>query len=139
MSATLGFGYCMPDLPEQFWPDQQVGQDSVYEFNATATITDPDTGSLDPITGASIMTKPSGAGELTPTALSVVNAGGTWKVYATLRNGYPSRTYIHQLTLTLQSGQVIPVLIGQVCDPVLFVPPLAPPPSPSFGTPVVWP
>lgn len=138
MSATLGFGYCMPDLPEQFWPDQQVGQTAVYGFDATATITNQSDGTVDPIIGASIMTKPSGSGELTPESITVSSVNGVWMVNVKLQDGYPSRDYIHQLTLYLNSTQVIPILIGQVCDPVLFVPPQQPAPSPDFCAPVTW-
>lgn len=138
MSATLGFGYCMPDLPERFWPDAQVGETAVYNFDVTFAITNTSTGTVDPVIGATLETKPSGAGELTPTALTVANTSGVWLATATIKGGVAGRNYIHQLTLYSTAGQVIPILIGQVCDPVLFVPPEVPTPSPGFSAPITW-
>ncbi len=137
MSAPLGFNLEMPDLPNQYWPMAEVGETAVYTFDATDTITINNV--VDPVTAASIATRPSGAGELAPTSIIAIVMSGRTLINVTLSGGVASRNYIHQLILTTQSGQILPVIIGQVCDPVLAIPPVTPPPSPIFGTPVSWP
>jgi hypothetical protein len=134
--ATLGFGVCMPDLPDEYWPNIQVGETADFSYDATADITA--NGGVDPIVSASIATKPSGTGELAPQAISVTSTNGDWLVTVKLSGGVAGRDYIHQLILTTQGGDTLPILIGQVCSSVLAVPPVPPPPSPSFGTAVNW-
>lgn len=128
--------FTMPDLPSQYWPDAEVSGSGFFTFDATPTVTF--NGVLDPVVAASISTRPSGSGELTPSSISVTSMG---EIYITvhLSGGVSSRNYIHQLVITTQAGQIIPVLIGQVCDPVLAIPPVPPAPSPAFGTAVNWP
>jgi hypothetical protein len=128
--------FTMPDLPSQYWPNAEVGGSGFYIFDATATVTF--NGVLDPIVGASISTRPSGTGELAPSSVSVTTSDGEIYITVLLSGGVASRNYIHQLVITTQSGQTIPVLIGQVCDPVLAIPPVPPAPSPAFGTAVAW-
>lgn len=137
MPAELGFNLTMPDLPNQFWPDAEVGGSAIYTFDATATITFNDV--LDSLVAASLSTRPSGAGELTPQSISSAVISGQTYVSILFSGGVAGRDYVHQLVLTTQSGQILPVIIGQVCDPVLAIPPVPPPPSPIFGTPVSWP
>jgi hypothetical protein len=129
--------FTMPDLPSQYWPNAEVGGSGNYIFDATATVTF--NGTLDPVVGASISTRPSGAGELTPIGVSVNISAGETYIAVLLAGGVSGRNYIHQLVITTQSGQIIPVLIGQVCDPVLAIPPIPPAPSPAFGAAVSWP
>ena len=56
-----------------------------------------------------------------------------------LNGGVPGRVYLYQIVITTQQLRALPILIGQVCAPVLAQIPITPPPSPGFGTPVVWP
>lgn len=129
--------FTMPVLPNQYWPNAEVGGAGFYIFDATPTVTF--NGVLDPVIAASISTRPSGTGELTPGSISVTTFMEEIYITILLSGGVASRNYIHQLILTTQSGQIIPVLIGQVCDAVLAIPPIPPAPSPWFGTSVAWP
>lgn len=135
--AALGFNICMPDLPTEFWPEITLGETATFTYDATADVTN--NGVVDPIVSATFATMPSGAGELVASSLTVASANGVWLLTVKLSGGVAGRTYTHKLTFTTQGGQVLPILIGQVCNPVLAVPPIAPAPSPFFGTPTNWP
>lgn len=136
LAPNIGFNLSFV-VPSQFWPDAQAGGAGFYIFDGTATITFD--GGVDTVVGASISTRPSGTGELAPQSVTVLVKDGQTYIIARLSGGVASRNYVHQLVLTTQSGQTIPVLIGQVCDPVLAVPPIPPAPSAAFGTAVSWP
>lgn len=141
-STGLGFNLDMPILPDEFWPNAEVGGKAIYSFDATTTITSSD-GVVDPVASVSFSTRPSGMGELSALSvivvIVVVDGANRTFVNVVLSGGVASRNYIHQLVITTQGGQILPVLIGQVCDPVLAIPPVPPPPSPVFGTAVNWP
>lgn len=135
--SSLGFNLPMPSIPDQYWPDAEVGGSATYTFDATAIVTFQ--GVVDEIISASISTRPSGDVELTPQALLVFMLNGRIYINVILSGGVASRDYIHQLVMTTRSGQILPILIGQVCDPVLAIPPVPPPQSPIFSSPVNWP
>lgn len=129
----------MPDLPDGYWPNVEIGTVANYTYDATNDITTH--GTVDPIVSASISTLPSGVGELSATALSVVVGNDQHTYITAVLSGatVAGRTYIHNVSFTTASGLTLPVLIGQVCDPVLAQVPLSPSPTPGFGPPVLWP
>lgn len=123
----------IPQTPSIYFPNIEVGEYSSYTYDATAAVTFG--GVVDPIVSLSISTKPSGAGEASVASLSLTgNIVTVW-----INGGVPGRVYTHQLVLTTTASRVIPVLIGQVCDPVLETEPIPPAPVAGFGTPVTHP
>ncbi len=121
-----------PLTPDIYFPNIEPGEYSSYTYDAAAAVTYG--GVVDPIVAMSISTEPSGAGEASVASLSLYgNVVTAW-----INGGVAGRVYTHQLVLTTQAGRVIPVLIGQVCDPFLESIPIPPAPVPGFGSPVPW-
>lgn len=133
MSSTLINGVQMPMPPEEFWAVKQPDEFANFVYDATDDITN--SGIVDHIVAATIATQPSGAGEITSSLLSVhLNYIQVW-----LAGGVPGRVYTHKVTFTCQSGVILEVYIGQVCDPLLAASPIPPAPSPGFGPILNWP
>lgn len=121
-----------PLTPDVYFPNIEPSEYSSYTYDATAAVTYG--GVVDPIVAMSVSTDPSGAGEASVASLSLYGS----VVTAWINGGVAGRRYIHQLVLTTQSGRVIPILIGQVCDPLLEAMPVPPAPIAAFGAPVPW-
>lgn len=130
---SLVAGQYMPVVPSEFWANKEPNEYANFVFDATDAITNE--GVVDQIVGAAFATSPSGSGEITPSLLLVyVNYVQVW-----LAGGVPGRVYTHKLVLTLVSGVMLEIFIGQVCDPLLAVCPIPPAPTPGFGTTLTWP
>jgi hypothetical protein len=56
-----------------------------------------------------------------------------------LKGGVPGRSYMHELTLSTAALRNLPVLLGQVCRPVLAACPAPPPLNPGWGATSNWP
>jgi hypothetical protein len=128
-----------PNTPDEWWPSQAAGEAADYSFDAVNEVTI--NGVIDPIVGLSIAAMPSGTGEVALSRLSLTNnlAGQATLVVVWLTGGVPGRTYYYNLVITTTAGRVLPVLIGQVCDPTLAANPLPVAPAPGFGTSITWP
>lgn len=136
--SNLAFGFKMPVIPNEFWPNIEIGETANFTYDATNDITA--NGVVDPILSASISIQPSGTGELIAQSLTVTVANARTYITAILSGAtVAGRTYTHNIRFTTQGGITLPILIGQVCDPVLAQTPIPPPPNPGFGTPVTWP
>lgn len=123
----------LPITPDVWWPNLEAPLEvRDFSYDATADITF--SGVVDPIVSVTFSANPSGSGEVVPTLVSqYANVVTAW-----LSGGVPGRVYKHQMVLTTASGRVIPVYIGQVCDPLLATFPVAPAPVAAFGTPIMW-
>lgn len=123
----------MPFQPTEWWPVLEAPAEYAdFNFNGAPLVTIA--GVVDPIVALSFAVKPSGAGEITASRLLAI---GTL-VTVWLTGGVPGRVYTYNLTITTNSGRILPVLIGQVADPVTAACPIPPPPVPGFGVPITW-
>lgn len=124
----------LPLIPDVFWPVKEPGETADFSYDATADITNAD-GTIDPITGVTFATEPSGTGEISSSRLTqATNIVTVW-----LASGVPGRNYIHRLLITTAAGRTFEILIGQVCDATLATDPVPASPSPGFGPPISWP
>lgn len=125
-SWTLNAGVQMPVVPDEFFPNKEPDENANFVFDANKSV------GSDSIVAASFATMPGG--EIIPSRLSVTqNYVTVW-----LAGGVPGRDYIHSLTMTLTSGNVLAIYIGQVCYPISATP-VPVPQNPGFGHPVFWP
>jgi hypothetical protein len=126
MSTSLWFGAQMPVVPGVFFPVKDPDEFANFSYDATAAI------GADTIVSATFASQPSGIGEIVPSLLSINGA----LVTVWLASGVPGRVYIHRLLLTCDSGLVLEVYIGQVCNPLLAYFPIPPSSDPGFGLPI---
>ena len=134
---SFGSGELPPYQPDEWWPILVPSAEYAdFSYDAAEDIAPGDT-----IVGLSIQVSPSGAGEITMSRLQLVNnqLGSPTLVVVWLKGGVPGRTYTYQLVMTMASLRTIPIIIGQVCAPVLAQYPCPPPPYPGFGAPITWP
>lgn len=135
---VLAFSYTAPILPHLYWPDIEVGEIADFTYDCYADVVAG--GVIDPVISATFATNPSGAGEVVASDLTVTVVGKAVNVTVWLSDAtVPGRTYIHRLTITTLQGRTLVFLIGQVVDPFLETVPIPPAPTPTFGTPIVWP
>lgn len=125
-----------PIAPDKWLPKKLPLSSLDYTENVAAAITNPFTGIADPLSSLSLSAKPSGAGELVVSALSVDTTGFlvTWFTSA----GQSGQVYEMQLVATCASGRVYVWTFGQVCQQPFQTSPTPPPPDPGFGTPITW-
>ena len=121
-------------LPDIFWPEAQPGTDLDYTFD-TAPNLEP---IQDSIASVSVSVQPSGTGELQIENLVV--DGFAITIFLSSSMGRPE-PYLVRLVVTTAANppRVFVYLIGLQISPLLDTPPLQPPESPFFGTPVTWP
>jgi hypothetical protein len=90
----------------------------------------------DTIVALSIRVSPAGVGEVTLSRLGLTSPA---LVTVWLTGGVAGRSYLYELVITTQQIRALPILIGQVCAPVLPQCPIPPPPYPGFGAAITWP
>lgn len=117
--------------PDNWWPELvPTTEYKDFTYDATDDIPTGDT-----IVGLSIVVAPSGSGEVTMSRLGLTSPD---LITVWLTGGVPGRTYLYEIVITTAAGRTIPILIGQVCMPVLEQCPIPPPPVPGFGTVLTW-
>lgn len=119
------YGVC-PVQPSLGWPMAQPDEVLDYSLDVSALLSDVD----DTITSASLAVSPSGAGELTASALAV--QGGVITVW--LADGVAGRRYLIRVEAITAGGRTFEWLIGLSIDPALATWPPTAAPSPAFGT-----
>lgn len=138
---------CLPPVtPDEWWPVLQpagygavAGEFADFSYDATADITID--GMVDPIVSMTICAKPSGAGEVSLSRLTLTdNIEDVASIVTVwLAPGVAGRVYLYQLVLTTTAGRVLPIFIGQVCNPLLAVIPIPVAPVPGFGATISYP
>lgn len=108
-----------------------------YSENVQKVITDPDTGEVDPLASLTLTSKPSGAGELVLSRLTVDTTGFLVTWWAA--GGVPGRWYDINLEGVTAAGRQYQWAFIQHIDPWLMT--TWPPPSPpslDVGPATTW-
>lgn len=130
-----GYG-TMPAGPRRRWPDKEPDDFTWWTYDATPDLTNPATREVDIIISAALNIKPSGAGEILASLLTV---DATRRFVTTwLAFGVPGRPYTVNLVVGTQGGQIRQFPIGITCDPAYSVQWPSPPQSPGFGPLLTW-
>lgn len=123
----------VPCEPKEWWPVKEPLEFADFSYDATNDITSGTV--VDPIVAITFNFRPSGAGEIVASRLTLTgNIITVW-----LADGMPGRVYLYQLEFTTVAGRTFQILIGQVCDPLLAGIQVPLPLVPGFGTPLTWP
>jgi hypothetical protein len=136
MSGSFGefqFG-TFPVTPDEWWPILRMDEYADFSYDATADVTV--NGTIDPIVGLSFLAMPSGANEVVASRLTLTNST---LITVWLTGGVPGRVYTYLLLITTTAGRILPINIGQVCDPLYALSPVPPAPTPGFGPAISWP
>ena len=126
----------MPAGPRRQWPIKEPDEYADWTYDATKDITNTRTGAVDPIVSATLAVRPSGAGEIVPSRLSIDDTGRFITVW--FAGGVPGRSYLVNIEVITAGGRTYQIPIGIECDPLFATWPLAPVPNPGYGTALTW-
>jgi hypothetical protein len=121
----------MPDLPDHFWPEAQLGSALDYSWDTFRDLAPI----RDAIASVAVSIQPSGSGELAVTSVSV----DRFLIMLNLSGGVAGRLYFIQITVSTLAGRTFVYVIGLQISPLLAVPPIEPPASPFMGAAFNWP
>jgi hypothetical protein len=125
-----------PVAPNRWLPAKAPLSDLDYTENVEEAITNPFTGVVDTLTGLSLSVKPSGAGELVVSDLTVDSTGFLISWFTS--GGQAGRVYELRLVASAASNKTYVWTFGQVCEEPFQTSPLPPSPNPGFGDPITW-
>lgn len=127
VGVPANYGVVQPSLR---WP--MAGPDEVldYSLDVSALLSD----GADTIASATLAVAPSGSGELTAAALSVI--GGV--ITGWLGPGVAGRNYLVRVVALTLGGRAIERFVGLRVNPELATYPLPAAPNSGFGTPLAW-
>jgi hypothetical protein len=119
---------------ERWWPATLPGADLDYTDTLDAVQAQGDS-----VASAALAIAPSGTGERQVLDLAI----NGYVLTAQLTGGVRGRVYRNEITITGVSGRIYQYVIRQLIRVADAVPPAPfwippPPPSPGFGTPIIW-
>lgn len=121
--------FAIPGAPN-WWPPKLPGATLDYTLDVSCAV---DT-TVDIIQTVSAAIAPSGAGEMVGSNLTIIGDTATM----TMTGGQPGRIYSINMVFTMFDNRIFEFLVYQGVPPALRGYPPMPPPSPGFGTPLVW-
>jgi hypothetical protein len=126
----------MPAGPSRRWPTKEPAAIRDYTWDVQKDLTDPCTGTVDPLVTLTLTIKPSGTGELSATRLSL-DANG-FCITVRLSGGVAGRPYLVNIEGTTESGLQHQWPIGIEVDQSLATWPPPVVPNPGYGPPLTW-